>query len=322
MKRDFIDPWKLNSLPPSRRFVQALVQDNSAYLPAEYIATLAGEKDQVRRQRLYLGDWDYDEDKDSLISFDALTDAFSNTIVKDGHKYLTVDVARFGEDSTTFSFWDGLELTRIERRTKQSIDMTRQQAKDFAAASQIPWSQVLIDEDGIGGGVVDGLPGVKGFIANSTPLPTASEIRGRMGKIDSHLVPRTNYKNLKAQCAYKLAELINEHKIAFKVPDYRDEIIEELTALLRSKNADQDGKLQLRPKSEVKEDIGRSPGRRRHAHIPRLVRAHARSEERGHDRRRGIHPARQHLREEPGERRAQLNEVMHMPRPRLRRCAC
>lgn len=258
MKRDFIDPWKQNLLAPARKFVQALATDN-VYLPKDYVETLRNEKDQVRRQRLFLGDWDYDEDKDSMISFDALTDTFSNTIVKDGQKYLTVDVARFGEDSTTFSFWEGLELYRIERRTKQSIDMTRQQAKDFASAEQIPWSQILIDEDGIGGGVVDGLPGVKGFIANSTALPTASEIRGRMGKIESHLIPKTNYRNLKAQCAYKLAELINEHKIAFKVPDYRDAIIEELTALLRTKNADQDGKLQIKPKDEVKEDIGRSP---------------------------------------------------------------
>lgn len=258
MKRDFIDPWKQNLLAPARRFVQALATDN-VYLPKDYVETLRNEKDQVRRQRLFLGDWDYDEDKDSMISFDALTDAFSNTIVKDGQKYLTVDVARFGEDSTTFSFWEGLELVRIERRTKQSIDMTRQQAKDFASAEQIPWSQIMIDEDGIGGGVVDGMPGVKGFIANSTALPTASEIRGRMGKIESHLVPRTNYRNLKAQCAFKLAELINEHKIAFKVPDYREQIIEELTALLRTKNADQDGKLQIKAKDDVKEDIGRSP---------------------------------------------------------------
>ena len=259
MKRDFIDPWKQGVLPPSRRFIQALVHDNAAYLPAQYIQRLASEKDTVRRQRLYEGNWDYDEDMDSLVSFDALTDAFSNTIVKENEKYLVVDVARKGKDSTSYAFWEGLELVRLEKRQKQDTAMTAQTVKDFAAAGQIPWSHVLIDEDGIGGGVVDNLPGVKGFIANSTALPTSSEIRSRIHKIENHLVPKTNFANLKSQCGFKLAELINEHKVAFKVPDYREEIIEDLSAMLRHKDADSDGKLQTKPKDKVKEDLGHSP---------------------------------------------------------------
>jgi hypothetical protein len=258
MKRDFIQPWKQNLLPPSRKFVQALATDNT-YLPADYVATLSNEKDKVRRQRLFLGNWDYDEDLDALVSYDALSDAFTNTIVKDNQKYLTVDVARKGKDTTVFGFWEGLELVRIEQRAKQDIEETKRQARDFAAINQIPYSNIIIDEDGVGGGVVDGLPGVRGFVANSTPLPTRTQIRGKVQKIDSPLYPKTNFRNLKTQCAFKLAELINEHKIAFKVPEYREQIIEELTALLRHKDVDSDGKLAIKPKDEVKGDLGRSP---------------------------------------------------------------
>ena len=258
MKRDFVDPWKQNLLPKSRRFVTALATDNP-YLPQDYVETLRNERDQVRKQRLFEGNWDYDEDMDSLISFDALTDSFSNTIVKDNQKYLVIDVARLGKDSTVFSFWDGLELYKVIQFEKQDTQKTIQQAKDYASKEKIPFSHIIVDEDGIGGAVVDGMFGVKGFIANSTPLPTASEIRQRLIKIESHLIPKRNFQNLKTQCAFKLAELINEHKVAFKVPEYRDTIIEELTALLRQKNIDSDGKLQLRPKEEVKEDIGHSP---------------------------------------------------------------
>ena len=258
LKRDFVDPWKQGLLPKNRQFVQAFATDNT-YLPEDYIETLRNEKDPVRRQRLFLGDWDYDEDKDSLVSFDALTDAFSNTIIKDGNKYLIVDVARLGKDSTVFSFWDGLELIQIEEYKKQDTEKTKQQAKDYAAAKKIPYSHILIDEDGIGGAVVDGMFGVKGFIANSTPLPTASQIRQRQTKLDNHLIPKTNFANLKSQCAFKLAEMINEHKIALKVPEHRERILEELTALLRQKNVDSDGKLTIRSKDDVKVDIGRSP---------------------------------------------------------------
>jgi hypothetical protein len=258
MKRDFIEPYQTNSLPPHRKFVPALVTDNK-YMSQSYIDTLSAIKDQASRERLFLGNWDYDEDKNALVTYDALSDAFSNTPTKDNQKYLIVDVARFGKDATTLSFWRSMELYKIEKFHLQDTQNTIQKIKDYAATEQIPFSNILIDEDGIGGAVVDGLKGTRGFIANSRPLPTSSEIRGRLSKIESHLIPKTNYQNLKAQCAFKLAELITEHKIAFKVPEYREVIMEELTALLKQRNKDDDGKLQIIPKDEVKASIGHSP---------------------------------------------------------------
>lgn len=258
MKRDFVDPFKQDLLPKGRKYIQAFATDN-AYLPTEYVQTLANEKDTVRRQRLYEGNWDYDEDKDSLISFDALTDSFTNTITKDGNKYLIIDVARLGQDSTVFAFWEGLELYKLEKYHKQDTGTTIQKAKDFAASEQIPYSQIIVDEDGIGGAVVDGMAGVKGFVANSSPLLTRAQIRSKQSKFETDLIPKTNFANLKAQAAFKLAELINEHKIAFKTHEYRDEIIEDLTALLRQKDIEKDGKLKIKPKDEVKEELGHSP---------------------------------------------------------------
>ena len=258
MKRDFIDMWKQGLLPKTRKFVSALVVDNP-YLPTDYVETLRNEKDTVRRQRLFEGNWDYDEDQDSLISFDALSDAFSNNVVKDGNKYMIVDVARLGQDSTVFSFWDGLELYKIEQFHKQDTQTTIQKAKDYARAENVPYSRVMVDEDGIGGAVVDGMFGVKGFVAQSTPLPTSSEIRARQMKIESHLIPKRNFSNLKTQCAFKLAELINEHGLTFNVPSYRDIIIEELSALLRQKDIDSDGKLKIKSKEDVKLELGKSP---------------------------------------------------------------
>lgn len=259
MKRQFVDPHYLGTLTPVRCFIQALASDNK-HLPEGYVATLAAITDTVARQRLYEGNWDYDESKDSLVSFDALTDCFSNTITKDGQKYLIVDVARLGKDTTRIGFWDGLDLYRVQTYEKQTTDKTEQLIKDFAAQERIPFSNILIDEDGIGGGVVDHLFGVKGFTANSTPMPTAYDIRTRESKVlNNALIPKASFANLKSQCAWKAAELINEHKMSFSVPDMRDDIIAELSALLRQKNVDGDGKKQLIPKDEVKLSLGRSP---------------------------------------------------------------
>lgn len=258
MKREFVDMHKDGTLPPTRKFVQALAIDNK-YLPPDYVETLKNEKDLVRRQRLYLGDWDYDESKDSIVSYDGLVDLFTNTVPTSKQKYLIVDVARFGADSTTFNFWTGLRHTRSVKKQKQSLEETKQQVKQYAIDEGIPYSNILIDEDGIGGGVVDGLFGVRGFVANSSPLPTATEIKQREQKLVNEYVPKANFKNLKSQCGFKLAEMINERKIASDCSEYREEITDDLTALLKQKNADMDGKLQLRSKDEVKEEIGRSP---------------------------------------------------------------
>lgn len=258
MKRDFVDPWQKNALPPSRKFVPARATDN-LYLPESYISKLSQEKDTVRRQRLWLGDWEYDEDKDSLITFDALSDTFSNTVTKDAENYITVDVARLGRDRTVVCLWEGLLLTEIHEYQRQTIDRTEQVIRDFAASKRVPFSNIIVDEDGVGGGVVDHLVGIRGFVANSSPLPTASVIRSRQIKRLDDYMPNSNYGNLKAQCGYKLAELINEHKIAFKVPDYRDVVVEELTATLKQRNVDSDGKLYLVKKEDIKSSLGKSP---------------------------------------------------------------
>jgi phage terminase large subunit len=258
MKRDFIDLWKADLMPKSRKFVQSLATDNK-YLPDDYVKTLSDEKDLVRRQRLFLGDWDYEEDKDSLVMSDALSDMSSNTVTKSGEMYMTVDVARMGDDSTVVALWDDLECFKIDRYNKQSLDVTKQKIKDLASQHHVPYSRILIDEDGIGGGLVDFMYGTNGFVANSSALPTANEIRLKATKINNSLIPKNNFANLKTQCGYKLAEYINERKISLRDVSVRDELIDDLSAMLRVKDIDSDGKLMLKSKADVKIDIGRSP---------------------------------------------------------------
>ncbi len=263
MKRDFVDLAKKGILENDKKYIQAFATDN-AYLTKDYLFSLQNEKNKIRRQRLWLGDWEYDENADSLISSDALIDLFSNTIEKKEkeHKYLIADVARLGKDATVFSFWRGLEVYRIEKFLKQTTDITAQKIKDFSAMEEIPYSHILIDEDGIGGGVVDNLYGVKGFTANSSPIKTKTQIKIKKTNLaELNVLPeiRPNFQNLKAQCGFKLAEMINEHKIRISAAGEKDEIIEELSGILRQKDQDKDGKLKLRPKEEVKTEIGRSP---------------------------------------------------------------
>lgn len=259
LKREFVDPSRQGALAPSKKYVQALPTDN-VYLPEDYIKTLAEEKNQTRRQRLYEGNWDYDEDRGSLITYDALSDLFSNTLIKRGQKYITADIARHGDDRTVITVWEDWELVEIYVYTKQGTDQTEQHIREIANKYRVPFSHIIVDEDGIGGGVVDHLKGIKGFVANSTALLTNHQIRMKnRGQIVNEYTPKTNFQNLKTQCAFKLAEIINEHKAAVKDMRYREDIMTELTAMLVEKDIDSEKRLQIRPKDEIKQEIGRSP---------------------------------------------------------------
>jgi hypothetical protein len=109
----------------------------------------------------------------------------------------------------------------------------------------VPNSNIVADEDGVGGGVVDILK-CKGFVNNSKPLKEENQI--------------VEYQNLKTQCYYKLAEKIQNNGIYINCPDgtIQDDIIKELEQVKRDK-IDSDGKLRIVPKEKIKEFIGRSP---------------------------------------------------------------
>lgn len=238
--REFYRKWKDNTLPKNIVFIQSLCEDNP-YTAESYKKQLMQIQDNSTKQRLMYGNWEYDDDPAVMIKFDDIVDMFSNPIADSNDKYLIVDVARFGRDKTAMSLWKGMKLVKWYIKYNQGVDKTIDDIKDITFKEQIPRSHVLIDEDGIGGGVVDGLSGVKGFIANSSPEDG-------------------NFANLKTQCAYKLADKAAEHEIGIEMEDgtLKEELIEEIEQL-KTKDSDKDQKRKIIPKDEIKENIGRSP---------------------------------------------------------------
>ena len=62
------------------------------------------------RQRLKLGNWEYDDDPANMIASDTIDNIFTNDFVKPGQKYIICDVARYGSDKARITYWDGLIL--------------------------------------------------------------------------------------------------------------------------------------------------------------------------------------------------------------------
>lgn len=256
--KTFYKLWKAKQLPANRKFLQSLVDDNPRN-ESGYRQKLLNLKNQAKKQRLLFGNWEYDDDPAALMDFESISDLFTNSVEESKEKYLTADIARFGEDKTVIKLWRGLCVYKVIVRSKQGTDVTTSLIRDIAREEQIPYSHIVIDEDGVGGGIVDTLKGVRGFVANSSPL---EDIR-----IDKRQEEAPNYRNLKAQCAYMLADEVNNHKIAIKPEivdaeedlDFEDLLTEDLEQIKAKDIDNDDKKLDLVPKEITKEALGRSP---------------------------------------------------------------
>ena len=246
--QDYYKPWKENTLPEHRKFIRALPADNP-YTTVEYLNQLRNA-DKVTQERLLHGNFEYDDDPTRLMQYDAITDLWSNTVMDNGEKYITADIARYGQDKTVIGLWYGLILKKVLVREKQDTAQTADDIRILARDERVPFSHILVDEDGIGGGVKDQLPGIKGFVANTVPF---------VNKITHQ---PENYANLKAQCTYLLASSVNNHQIAIEYidADFRTKTIEELEQI-KTVDQDKDGKKKIESKDKIKDLLGRSPDR-------------------------------------------------------------
>lgn len=240
LKKEFYLPWKENKLQENKVFIPSLPLDNP-HLPASYIEMLK-ELPPQQRKRLLEGDWDYLDESDSLFKFDDITDTLFRLTPNDrDKKYMTVDVARFGDDRSVVMVFLGLVVVECKIYRKLSTTELSTEIRDIMRSYNIPPSQVIIDSDGVGGGVADQIRGVN-FVNNARPLH------------------EENFSNLKSQCYVKLSQVIKEGFLSINLLD--SELFDELTQELLSikfKDLDKDNKVSIISKDEMKRILGKSP---------------------------------------------------------------
>jgi len=233
---EFYSPFKTESLPQHLAFIQSLPNDNP-HLPESYIETLR-MLPEVDRRRLLDGDWEYDESIDNLYQYDDLVRCFRDEESK-GDKYISADIARLGKDRTVICVWHGLHLIEIHELRKQPITTVVTTIRQLCDRHAIKLSNVIVDEDGVGGGCCDMLR-CRGFLNG-----------GRAKQPDK-------FTNQKAECYFKLAELIEQNKVVFKTASFRDVIVQELD-MIRRRTPEADGKLAVISKDEIARMHGKSP---------------------------------------------------------------
>jgi PBSX family phage terminase large subunit len=242
--REFYEPFKNNTLPSDRCFIQAYVDDNpNKKFVSIYKKNLESINDDITRERLLNGNWEYSESDTALCHYDNLIAIFNNPEVFTGNRYITCDIARYGDDDTIIYVWYGLTVKErlvinYDKSNKQALVKTAEFLKNIMYKHNVPVYNVIIDETGVGGGVVDMLPGCVGFISNNKPK-------------------NERFMNLKSECAYLLGEKINNNEISFNTDDV--DLIDRITSQImayKKVNLDTDRKYSITSKADVKKILG------------------------------------------------------------------
>jgi len=217
----FYLPYKNQNLPEHRAFIQALPGDN-IHLPDSYVTSLS-RLPEADRKRLLEGDWEFDNSSDRLYLYDELMRCFREPMAV-GEGYITADIARLGKDRTVLCVWRGLSCIDIVVLRQKRQDEVKAEIQRLMNQHGIRLSNVLADADGVGGGLVDSL-------------------RCREFMNGSKAVRGTQYMNLKADCYFRLGELIDKNEITLPIK-WQEDIVKELE-LIRRVDPDKEGKLRV-----------------------------------------------------------------------------
>lgn len=121
-----------------------------------------------------LGEFPKDSDG-TLIPLGSVEESFYRVVypAASDRKTLGVDVARFGSDSTVLSALHGKKQTALKALVKKDTTEVVGEIINFSREHG-PFDVIVVDETGVGGGVVDGLEEAK----RAGRLPGNTEIRG------------------------------------------------------------------------------------------------------------------------------------------------
>lgn len=253
---------EFKNIPPkqlikSLTFIPGSIYDNKKLLEVNpaYLSSLMAQDESTKNALLH-NNWKVKVDDTSMIQYVKMNDSFFATYVGAGQRYISADIATYGSDRFVIGFWIGMRLEDIEIHEKMPPNEIELKIKSFAHKYSVPRSNIIYDADGVGIFLRGYLSGAKPFNNGAAPILT-----------QENKLKKENYKNLKTQCYYKLAALINGSKLYVSelVQNKRnnDKFVKQLildeSRCIKKLPKDNDGKLQIISKVQMKTILGRSP---------------------------------------------------------------
>lgn len=240
--RQFYKPHLDRTLPEDCAFIQALVYDNP-FITNDYIKTLESITVKSVRLRLLLGKWEYENNQNALVDYDAILDCFTNDgRTGDGVRRISTDLAMKGRDRFVAFDWVGLAAKLAINKPYCTGKEIETDLRNASRRHGVRRSNIIADSDGLGQYLDSYLEGIKTFHGGAP-------------------APDNTYFNLKSQCAFKLAEVINAGLLSIDCPEeVQPLIVEELEACLVARDVDADtSRKRIIDKREMKAVLGRSP---------------------------------------------------------------
>jgi phage terminase large subunit len=142
----FYKPSRDGILGNDKQFIKSLVTDNKDYIDKYYIENL-NQLDEISKQRLLHGNWEYDDDPAILMQYDNIVDLFCNEHVLTGKKFITCDVARMGKDKTIIRVWEGMRSIKKVIIDKSKLTEVAQVIKKLQTDYSVTNSNTICDED-------------------------------------------------------------------------------------------------------------------------------------------------------------------------------
>jgi len=235
---------------PQRIYLNCLVTENP-FIEQEYIDSLYSKasEDKPTYERLFKGNWDYEDNPNQLCEQECIDNVFENYHVKEGKTYITADIALEGSDLFVIFVWKGWKVVKVLiRKVTQSAEIVSD-LRYLQNEYRVSGTRTMIDGDGIGA-MLKGQVRAK-FYRNG----------GRVAKTG---VYTSNYRNISVQCLYYLArEIVNNDQMWIAdenlTRDQKKRIKDELSQIIRVPNKQDFSKLDTKSKGEIKSDLGFSP---------------------------------------------------------------
>ncbi len=258
----------LEDLIKSITFIAGSIYDNKKLLTADpgYLANLQSQTVE-EQAKLLDGNWKVTQDDLAIFDYQKVKDLFSNYVDESDKRYITIDVAGFGKDLAVVKTWVGWKVVKINIQTKSTPESLKEIVEKDREEFKIGKSDTLADSDGLGWGMSD--YNYSNFYGDAPVIQITDANRQ---------VITPAYQNLKTQCYYHAADIVNKGKatittdniwvdgvktdivkVGSKTYSVRELISQDLRAIKREK-PDNEGKKKINSKAQQKIILkGRSP---------------------------------------------------------------
>lgn len=182
------------------------------------------------------------EDADAVFTLSLVEEALAAEpkLKATSHRDLACDVARYGDDETVIGFREGMHYRELESYRGKGTAETANRL--IHHARQLKIHRIKVDDDGVGGGVVDSLQ---------------EKLRGKgiqvIRMINGGASSDERFKNNRAKWHWDLRTLMLNKEVSIDAP-----VTTDLCAV-RIKRYDERGRMILKSKDELKKELGRSP---------------------------------------------------------------